>query len=151
MSKKKTNKNYGRLIFFLVLAVIMLDQGTKLLIRSQFDVQESLPVIQHVFNITYVTNTGSAFGILRGFNAALIFLSFVALGLIAFYWDRLTAKHEQFFFALVSAGIIGNLIDRLTLGYVVDFINFSFWPAFNVADAAISIGIICLIFYSWRD
>ena len=151
MSKKKENKEYGKRLLLVVLGLIVLDQATKFFIRSRFDVHESLPVIQNVFNITHVTNTGSAFGIFQEFNSALIFLSFIALGLIIYCWDRITEKHEKLFFSFIVAGILGNLIDRLLFGHVTDFLNFAFWPAFNVADAAISVGVLCLIFYSWRD
>ncbi len=145
LQKTGQNRSYGS--YFLI--VVILDQITKLLIKSNFNINESVNLISNFLNLTFITNTGSAFGILQGFNTYMIFISMIVLGVILFYWDKISNK-EKIFFAFIMGGIVGNLIDRIAYGFVVDFISFSFWPAFNVADSAITIGIILLIFTDWK-
>lgn len=146
---KNKSKNCGKYCCF-VFAILILDQLTKLLIKNNFNLNESFVLIRNFLNITYITNTGSLFGILRGTNIYLIWFSLIVLGLIMFYWHEINKK-DRLFFALITGGILGNLVDRIAYGFVVDFISFSFWPAFNVADSAICIGIIGLIYYSLKD
>ncbi|HIH39811.1 TPA: signal peptidase II [Candidatus Woesearchaeota archaeon] len=142
------NKNTGS-YFWIIIAVVLLDQFSKWIVRINFNINDSVNLIK-TLNLTYITNTGSAFGILKGANSYLIFFSLIVLGLIMFYWDKIASK-EKIFFALIVGGIIGNLIDRISYGYVVDFIAFTFWPAFNAADSALTIGIVGLIFYNWKE
>ena len=143
MSKTKKRKSYGN-YFLIALAVIILDQLTKNLFTKE------IILIKDFLKITFITNTGSAFGTLQGFNSHLIFFSLIVLGAILFYWDKIENK-EKIFYTLIIGGIIGNLIDRIVYGYVIDFISFSFWPAFNVADSALTIGIIGLIILSFNS
>jgi len=142
------NKNTGS-YFWIIIAVVLLDQFSKWIVRINFNINDSVNLIK-TLNLAYITNTGSAFGILKGANSYLIFFSLIVLGLIMFYWDKIASK-EKIFFALIVGGIIGNLIDRISYGYVVDFIAFTFWPAFNAADSALTIGIVGLIFYNWKE
>lgn len=133
--------------------VICLDQATKLYIHSQFMHGESLSVIQNFFNITYVRNTGAAFGFLRDANETLrtiFFLSVPPIAAIAIlFLLRGTPNNDQLQILSLSAifaGAIGNYIDRLRFGFVVDFLDFHYfgkisWPAFNVADISIVTGI----------
>jgi len=145
------------LIFLLGSAVVIaLDQITKSAINSRFVMHESYPVINGLFNLVYVMNPGAAFGFLA--NAPEIFryifftsVTILALVLILYY----LAKHKPQSLMLVCAltfifaGAVGNLIDRLRFGAVVDFLDFyiasAHWPAFNVADSAISIGAVLMI------
>jgi len=143
MSKTKQSKNLGN-YFLIALAVVVLDQLTKNLINND------IILIKDFLKITFVTNTGSAFGVLQGANYYLIFLSLIVLGAILFYWDKIEKK-EKVFYALITGGIMGNLIDRIIYGFVIDFISFSFWPTFNVADSALTIGIIGLIILSFNS
>jgi len=147
--KEKTRRIYGNCLC-IIIAAVFLDQFIKLIIRTSFNLNESLILIRNFLNITYITNTGSAFGILKGANTYLIFFSLIVLGLLMFYWNKIKEK-EKIFFSLIIGGIIGNLIDRIFLGHVVDFISFSFWPAFNVADSCLTIGIIGLIILSFKE
>ena len=120
--------------------IVLLDQFTKYLIRSNM-FEGSSYIISDFLSLTFVKNTGVSFGMLQGFNWIFTFVSMIALILFGyFFW-----KAPDIRLAIAMSGITGNLIDRLFLGYVVDFINFHFWPIFNVADSAISIGLVLLI------
>ena len=79
-----------------------------------------------------------------------MWLSIAVAGFILFYFDTLKTRTEKILVSLVFAGIIGNLIDRISYNHVIDFIDFGFWPAFNAADSAICIGIIGLVIYYWK-
>ncbi len=135
------------------LFVIFLDQLTKLLIRRSFQPNESVPMISSILHLTYVTNTGSAFGLFRGFN--LIFIIFSIIVVIAvFYFIRQAKENRkalQLSLGLLMGGTIGNLVDRLLYGYVTDFIDFRVWPVFNVADSAVTVSVIFLIILLWRE
>ncbi len=122
--------------FYFIVFVVLLDQLTKLVIRL------SRP---EFYLIHFVKNTGAAFSILKGNNQLLIYTALIVLGLMLYYYDKLSLPY-----ALIMGGIIGNLIDRLYLGYVVDFIDLHFWPVFNIADSAITIGVLWLIFSEIR-
>lgn len=138
-------------ILLITLFIILLDQLTKYMISKYMEVYQSIPLIKNVLYITYSQNTGAGFGILKGWNAILIFVSLVIIGVILFYFDRII-KEKQIHVptALILGGAIGNLIDRILLGYVIDFIDFRVWPAFNIADSCITIGALWLIVYFWR-
>jgi len=149
-------KFQGRLPYIiLVLATLVFDRWTKTLIQKRFDLNESISVIDGFFNITYVRNTGVAFGIFDPLSlpAKSVFLSvftaFAAVVVIT-YSIRSSLKNRllQVALALVLGGALGNLYDRLAYGYVVDFLEFYVgayhWPSFNVADSAISIGVVLL-------
>lgn len=135
----------GGAFLALALVVLALDQFTKFLVRHSLSPGESFPEGWWV-KLTYVTNTGAAFGILQGQVGFLIFSSFVGLLVILFYywWPPRRSPYLWVTLGLVLGGAAGNLIDRLRLGHVIDFIDFPHWPAFNVADSSIVIGIAFL-------
>lgn len=114
---------------------------------QRFELSESLPLLKNVLHITYIHNTGAGFGILQEQSMVLIWLSIAVIGFILFFYDKLKNKAESVFVALILGGTLGNLIDRLRLGFVVDFIDFRIWPAFNVADSALTFGVIGLLVY----
>jgi signal peptidase II len=122
--------------------VALFDQLSKRWIMATFAFHETRPFGPY-FSLTYVHNTGSAFGLFQGNNTALLVIGFVILGVL-FYSARGIAETGGFFTAfglsLVLGGAIGNIIDRIALGHVVDFLDFHFWPVFNLADSAISVG-----------
>ena len=133
----------------LIVAILVTvsDQVTKEWVRARFYLGESQPVIEGLFNLTYVRNTGAAWGMLGGQNTWLAALSVVMLVVMvlfrrAFLSD--TPVHRTAL-GLMLGGIVGNLFDRLRLDYVTDFLDFHFrawhFPAFNVADAAICVGV----------
>jgi signal peptidase II len=134
------------------LAVLFLDQWTKGLITRTFDVHQSSTVIANLFDITYVRNSGAAFGLFASVDSSLkaIILNTVAvLVFLVVSGYALRTPHRsvrlQVGFALILGGAVGNLLDRVRFSYVVDFLDFSIgghhWPAFNVADSAICIGV----------
>ena len=133
-------------------AVVGIDQLTKLWIMAQFALYEHLEVIPRFFNLVYVTNTGAAFGFLAGSKtwlrqAFFVTVSLVALTVIVIAHGQLKKQSRIFVYALglIGGGAVGNLIDRLRFGSVVDFLDFYLgtyhWPAFNVADSAITTGV----------
>jgi signal peptidase II len=139
---------YG-LAFFII---VPLDQLTKLWVRTSFYLGESRPP-SGFLRFTYIQNTGASFGIFPDGNMFFtIFstISLVAIIVLMFFFRRqiflLDSLPGKLAMGLIGAGTLGNLIDRYCLGYVVDFINFSIWPAFNIADSAIVIGAILLAF-----
>src|SRR5436190_12880938 len=139
----------------LVVLTLSLDRWTKSLIQHRFTLNESATVIDGLFNITYVRNTGVAFGIFSSISSPAkslllsIFTAFAAI-LVITYSVRSSARNRllQVALALILGGALGNLYDRLAYGYVVDFLEFYLgvyhWPSFNIADSAISIGVALL-------
>ena len=145
-------KNKYITIFSTALIIILIDQITKFLIRINFQLNDSLPLIKNVFHLTYIQNTGAGFGILKSQTLILIFISLIVIGVIFYYFDRIKDKEIllQVLVGFVLGGTIGNLIDRITYGFVIDFIDFQIWPIFNVADGFVTIGVIGLIIYLWE-
>ncbi|MBW2988660.1 signal peptidase II [Candidatus Woesearchaeota archaeon] len=136
-----------RVVSVVILAVIVLDQITKAIVRH---FKPNFPVLPSVLSITFTKNTGAAFGLFQGSGTLLLYIALIVLGLGIYNYDKLLATKEYWCYALMAGGIIGNLIDRIFLGYVVDFIDFAYWPAFNVADSAITLGVACSIVYWLR-
>lgn len=136
--------------FGLLLSV--LDQIIKYLIVSNLNLAEDIEVINNFFYITYIKNSGAAFGILQNGGIIFIILSIVALiGLIRFIIvDKNITKLESISYSLVFAGILGNLIDRVFNGYIVDYLDFYIFgynfPVFNLADMCIVIGFMIIIY-----
>jgi len=140
----------------LLLSVVALDQATKWLVDRAMELHESRTLIEGLLSLTYVQNRGAAFGVFSDaelpYQSMLFSLvSIAALGGIAAYAWRLPAASRlpQTALALIMGGALGNLIDRARLGHVVDFVDFYWnahhWPAFNVADSAITVGVVLLI------
>lgn len=137
-------------------AIVVLDQLTKALIRSRLELHDSVNVISGLLDITHVRNTGAAFGIMNGVECEhkAIVMALVAIAaLVAVGIYAMTLPQEQrvarYGLALILGGAVGNLIDRVSTGYVVDFVDvywrgIHFW-AFNVADSAITIGVILML------
>jgi len=142
--------------FLFAVLVLLLDQATKWLIRDHISLHESISVIPGFFRLTHVQNRGAAFGLFADSPAQwkvalLILFSIVALLVVS----RLLWKNSHSFtatgfaLALILGGAVGNLWDRLTEGFVVDYLDLNFgsyhWPAFNVADSAIVVGALILV------
>lgn len=138
-------------------SVVALDQLTKNIVIQRFRLGESVTVIENYFNLTYVRNPGAAFGMLARWDAAyrvpfFIIVPLIALGVILYVFRKVEDKDFKLSTALslVIGGALGNLIDRAAYNYVIDFLDFHWhyaahFPAFNVADAAICIGVGFLI------
>mgnify|MGYP001561201341 CR=1 FL=1 len=129
----------------IVFIVLFLDQLTKFLVTKNLELNNSIPVIQGVFNLTLVHNRGAAFGIFKN-QFYLFILSSVAAVILIYSILRKNKRNNSYTFSLslILGGAIGNLIDRVSLGYVVDFLDFRVWPVFNIADSAITIGAVSL-------
>ena len=138
------------------ITIVVIDQLTKAYIVQTMQLHESIPIIPGYFSLTYIRNPGAAFGILASSHSAFRLIFFVttslfAIGLLAMIFFRLKSDDwwGHLTIASILGGAIGNLIDRLRFGEVVDFLDFYIngyhWPAFNVADSAISLG-VCSLF-----
>ena len=130
----------------IVFGVLIVDQLSKHAIRSHYAFGQSRPVLPGVLHLTYHRNTGAAFGIFDGQNIALLGLSLLFILAMAVYLWRNGAGSFGAAFALILAGAIGNAVDRLRFGYVVDFIDMRVWPIFNMADSAITCGVFLVFF-----
>lgn len=134
----------------LAFLVLILDQVTKYIVHSRFALGESYPLIENWLSLTYVRNEGAAWGMFAGHQNLLSAFAIICLILFIFFRKKLFGQHPKlpFILALLSAGIVGNLIDRLHLNYVIDFIDAHYYahhfPCFNVADSAICISIFFL-------
>ncbi len=145
-------KNKYITIFSTALIIILIDQISKFLIKTNLQLNESLPLIKNIFHWTYMHNFGAGFGVLQQQKWILIFISLVVIGVIFYYFDRIKDKEIslQILIGFILGGVIGNLIDRLSYGYVIDFLDFMIWPVFNFADSFACIGVIGLIIYLWK-
>jgi len=141
----------------LIAAIIaVMDQLTKWLVMCRLEMGESHLIIPGFFNLVHWINTGAAWGILKDRNLALTLIAVITILLLylfrhPFQFNRLLGRVAL---GLIMGGIVGNLIDRVRLGHVVDFLDFHIgrhhWPAFNVADTAICVGVALYILDSWR-
>jgi signal peptidase II len=143
--------------------LVALDQITKIYIQTRFMLGESIEVIRGYFNLTYVQNPGAAFGFLARSPEVFrdsFFLIIPPLAMILILYFLKTVKDDDHIqilaLSLVFGGALGNYIDRLRVGYVIDFLDFHIqhkysWPAFNIADSAIVCGIIILFILSFKE
>jgi signal peptidase II len=149
----KTKLVLGWLVF-----IVIADQVTKLIVDRTMPLHHSIPIIEDLFSLTYIRNTGAAFGIFAGSAAAfrlplLILFSVAAIGFIVLLLRRLPPNETGLITALafILGGAIGNLIDRVIYGEVIDFLDFYWrgyhWPAFNLADSFITIGVLITVYY----
>lgn len=149
-------KSHLKLFLPLAAGVLVLDQVSKAVVSATLKMHEIRPLIHGLLNVTRVHNTGVAFGLLAGQSSPLrtvffLAVSLVAMGVVLWMFYRLPPgqKVELVALSLILGGALGNVFDRVRLGEVVDFIDVYYqsyhWPAFNVADSAISIGVILLL------
>jgi signal peptidase II len=152
--------NRWRLLGIVTAVVLVLDQATKLYVDANFELYESVPVIKGWFHLTYIRNQGAAFGILSsGAWRVPFFITVALVALTAIIWYLRSLRDDQklaaFALALIFSGALGNLIDRIRLGEVIDFLDVFWrhhhWPAFNVADSAICVGVGLLIWEMWLE
>jgi signal peptidase II len=134
------------------LLVIVADQVTKFAVVAALREGESQPIIGDLLRLTHIRNTGAAFGMLQGLGGVLALAALVGVIAFAAVVVRQPPPMTSLGAALVAAGASGNLLDRLFRdGGVVDFVDFRFWPAFNVADSAITVGAILLLWAGMRE
>ena len=138
--------------------VVLLDQVTKILVMHYMPLHDSITIIPGFFSLTHVHNPGGAFGFMAQNSSPLrhwLFLlaAFFALGMILYFYHQTPRSHPFFGFALalIFGGAIGNLIDRLRFGEVIDFLDvyvgYLHWPTFNVADSAVTVGVIIFLYH----
>ncbi len=151
-----------RLFYLVVIGAALLDRLTKWIIQAtlpygSYDKSTMLEIIPGFFYICHIGNTGAAWGLFHGRSFMLALFSLFALVLLYFFRHTLGLRNlsVQFTLGLVTGGIIGNLYDRMVIHYVVDFLDFHLgfyrWPAFNIADSSILIGVLLFIWHSLRE
>jgi len=142
-------------IFTVAVLVIVIDQLSKYILSGILSEDKSIPLIKNIFHLTLVHNTGIAFGMFRGSANIILWVTVLGLGVIAWHLRKDFSQRkgrgivlpvsEKVAVGLIFGGAVGNLIDRLSCGYVIDFLDFRVWPVFNVADSCITIGAVILI------
>ena len=137
-------KSYIRNSIIIILSIILLDQLTKYLARLFLEFSEPKIIIENIFHLTLKKNTGAAFSILQE-NNFLLLIAGIIITIGLFYYLSQTEKTEVLPIAFIIGGAVGNLIDRAWHEGVIDFIQISIWPVFNIADMAISIGVLLLV------
>lgn len=141
---RESLKSFSKNDIIVIFAIFILDRLTKILTLT-FLQGKSIEIFKF-FHLTFVSNEGAAFGILQESNLALLFITILVLFLLV--WMKTDVmnlgKKANIGYLLIFAGGLGNLYDRVVLGYVVDFLDFLIWPVFNIADSAITIGAIIL-------
>ena len=136
--------------YILILLIIALDRVSKILALKYLSVIDTHPLIKNIFHLTYRENTGAAFSMLSGKRILLVGFTAVAISVMIFVMEKARRKGEHWLFTLslsmIIGGAIGNLIDRATLGYVIDYFDFRLinFAVFNVADSFISVGAVLL-------
>jgi signal peptidase II len=132
----------------LISLILVCDRLSKIAAERALSLYESAPVIKGVFHFTLVHNTGAAFGLLKNQLVLLIATSLLAVVLMSLSLHRVRSAPPVYRIALslIFSGALGNLIDRVFMGYVIDFIDLRVWPVFNIADSAITIGAVLLAF-----
>ena len=136
-------------VYILSIFIILLDQVTKLIVRIYLKEEEPYAIIEHVFNFTYIKNPGMAFGIQIGSDSFFTIFTSIASLIILYLLYKLRSQEfsVQLALALIFAGAIGNLFDRIIYGKVIDFIDIELirWPVFNIADIAVTVGMVIWI------
>lgn len=143
-------------IGFIAIVIVLLDQWTKTLVRTNIPqgaswLPDSLLWLSPYARIVHWYNTGAAFGMFKDASTILTVLAFIVIGAILFYYPQVSREDWSLRLALSMqlGGALGNLIDRLTIGHVTDFISVGSFPVFNVADASISVGAVVLFLGVW--
>lgn len=137
--------------WYTTFGVLLLDQLTKLWILDNVKVGEAIDLISW-FSIVHVKNTGISFGMLQGYPNAMIWITIAVIAFLFYnYRDLKETIEGKYAMGLILGGAVGNLIDRIWLGAVTDFVSIGWWPAFNVADTAICVGALLLAYILWED
>ncbi len=136
--------------YLLLVLIMAVDQLVKWLIRANFEVFESRNFLGSFLSLTYVQNRGVAFSMLSGKGAILVIVPILISALAIFYMEKRKDEHWTLFVsvACIAAGGLGNVVDRLALGFVTDMFDLHWWPVFNVADISICVGCGFLIIYT---
>ena len=145
------NNKFNLTLFFLFLTLVILDQFTKALVINFFNLYDSVALLPMI-NLTFVVNYGFAFGLLNNPSLNQILVSLVIFAIIIYFLYLLIKTQDKIFqltLTLILAGALGNFIDRIFRGFVIDFIDIYIgkyhWPAFNIADSCITVGFVVLM------
>ncbi len=134
--------------------VFLLDRASKIWIDQHMAVHESTPIIPSVLHLTYIQNPGGAFGLFSSYPSLFVVANILIL-LLLLYIYRISGPHRSRIFSIASGcligGALGNSVDRILYGTVIDFLDFRIWPVFNVADIAIVIGAGLLAYYLYQE
>lgn len=135
-------------MLLLVLFIILFDQLIKYLVSNNMFLGQSIPIIPQIFHLTYILNPGAAFGILENQRYLFIIIATILIIAVIYFYKKIIqlSKFFQIGIALLFSGAIGNMIDRITIGKVIDYMDFRIWPVFNLADIAIVFGCIIIAF-----
>ena len=136
--------------------IFALDQITKFLVVQNIPLHGSwsfFPGLAKIFQFTYITNTGAAFGMFPQLGGAFMVIAIVVIASIVTFYRHLPTANiwVRISLGLQLGGALGNLLDRITRGYVVDFVDIGFWPIFNIADLSIVLGVALLAYYLWYE
>lgn len=136
------------LFYSIALLSVVLDQFLKYLVRKNMVIGQSIPLINNAFRLTYVRNTGAAFSLFVGFSSYLAIVGLIVAAVLLYLHYRASSKNYllQIGLALILGGSFGNLIDRVTRAYVIDYIDIIIWPVFNLADIMINVGVALLAY-----
>ena len=129
----------------ILVTLVLVDQLSKLIVFSN-----NISMDFKIFAINIVRNNGAVWGLFKDSNTIFVWISLIAIGVLIYAHQQIPEK-ACVFYVLLFGGIIGNLIDRVFMGFVIDFIDFKIWPVFNFADAYITIGVIGMIVLMWRE
>lgn len=148
--KRKRKSSFVSILF--IFSILLVDQVSKAAISSKLSPGQSIPIIKNILHLTFVKNTGAAFGLFKNSIYFFIAVSVIAVVIIGVILLK-AIRNENFFgdflfnfsLILIMSGALGNLIDRVSLRYVIDFIDVRIWPVFNFADSSITIGTALLI------
>lgn len=141
------------MIWIVMIAGILVDQVSKLLVAAKLPFGVKIPIIGNFFSLEYIHNEGAAWSILSGRVGLLLIVTVIVTIVIAFFLYK-TPKEQKllrFSYALLIAGAVGNIIDRVRLGYVIDFFSFPNFPVFNVADCCVTVSIALIIIITLSD
>ena len=137
-----------KIYYYLFIGIILFDQIVKRIVSLNMKAGETIPIVQNAFHITYILNPGAAFGILENERVFFIIAGVLVLALGVYLLPKLKKQEKLIRFGSIFllAGAVGNLIDRIRNGLVIDFIDFRVWPVFNIADIAICSGTFFIIY-----
>lgn len=135
------------LFYLLALLIFIIDQSLKQLVHSAMSFGQSIPILDGLIRLTYVRNTGAAFSLFLGFSPYLAIIGIAAVLAIVYFHFRIPKKDYYMHIALacVLGGSLGNVFDRITRSYVIDYIDLRVWPVFNFADIMINLGMLLII------
>jgi len=134
------------IFYILAFSILLIDQIIKLVVNNSMALGQTIPLFW-ILKLTYVRNTGAAFSLFSGFSSFLTVISVMVVIAVIYFHYKVPEKSTalQIGMACILGGSLGNLVDRVFRGYVIDYVNFTFWPVFNFADIMINLGVLLII------